>query len=167
MKRFQFTFDSFENTSGWSWCFLSCRAGNLVLLQFLVGLKQATEDDLVADLVVNVLKTCPDILSRYFKETQYSYTPRLRSAWQDNVKLLKKVNVVAGFVGLFMRVCVDDDLLCIFASDLWSSAWNLHCLSKRWDDSFASLAIHDYGDICSSSLQQSLFHTGPQCKPLN
>ncbi|XP_013868182.1 nucleolar pre-ribosomal-associated protein 1 [Austrofundulus limnaeus] len=69
----------------------SGRAGNLVLLQFLVGLKQATEDDLVADLVVNVLKTCPDILSRYFKETQYSYTPRLRSAWQDNVKLLKKI----------------------------------------------------------------------------
>uniref|UniRef100_A0A3Q3F5A3 URB1 ribosome biogenesis homolog n=1 Tax=Kryptolebias marmoratus TaxID=37003 RepID=A0A3Q3F5A3_KRYMA len=67
------------------------RAGNLVLLQFLVGLKQATEDELVADLVVNVLKTSPDILSRYFKETQYSYTPRLKSAWQDNVNLLKKI----------------------------------------------------------------------------
>ncbi|XP_041850678.1 nucleolar pre-ribosomal-associated protein 1 [Melanotaenia boesemani] len=67
------------------------RAGNLVLLQFLVGLKQANEDELVADLLVNVLKASPDILSRYFKETQYSYTPRLRSAWQDNVKLLKKI----------------------------------------------------------------------------
>ncbi|XP_023118676.2 nucleolar pre-ribosomal-associated protein 1 isoform X2 [Amphiprion ocellaris] len=67
------------------------RAGNIVLLQFLVGLKQATEDELVAELVVNVLKESPDILSRYFKETQYSYTPRLKSAWQDNVKLLKKI----------------------------------------------------------------------------
>lgn len=67
------------------------RAGNIVLLQFLVGLKQATEDELVAELVVNVLKASPDILARYFKETQYSYTPRPKSAWQDNVKLLKKV----------------------------------------------------------------------------
>lgn len=67
------------------------RAGNIVLLQFLVGLKQATEDELVAELVVNVLKVSPDLLARYFQETQYSYTPRIKSAWQDNVKLLKKV----------------------------------------------------------------------------
>ncbi|TKS80797.1 Nucleolar pre-ribosomal-associated protein 1 URB1 ribosome biogenesis 1 -like protein [Collichthys lucidus] len=52
------------------------RAGNIVLLQFLVGLKQATEDELVAELVVNVLKVSPDLLARYFQETQYSYTPR-------------------------------------------------------------------------------------------
>ncbi|XP_037631816.1 nucleolar pre-ribosomal-associated protein 1 isoform X2 [Sebastes umbrosus] len=67
------------------------RAGNIVLLQFLVGQKQATEDELVTELVVNVLKTTPDMLARYFQETQYSYTPRLKSAWQDNVKLLKKI----------------------------------------------------------------------------
>ncbi|KAM4590476.1 nucleolar pre-ribosomal-associated protein 1 [Fundulus diaphanus] len=67
------------------------RPGNLVLLQFLVGLKQATEDELVAELVVNALKASPDILSRFFKETQYSYAPRVRSAWQDNVKLLKRI----------------------------------------------------------------------------
>ncbi|XP_032363230.1 nucleolar pre-ribosomal-associated protein 1 [Etheostoma spectabile] len=67
------------------------RAGNIVLLQFLVGLKQATEDELVIDLVVNVLKASPDVLARFFQETQYSYTPRLKSAWQDNVKLLKKI----------------------------------------------------------------------------
>lgn len=56
-----------------------------------MGLKQATEDELVAELVVNVLKVSPDILARYFQESQYSYTPRLKSAWQDNVQLLKKV----------------------------------------------------------------------------
>ncbi|XP_034405157.1 nucleolar pre-ribosomal-associated protein 1 isoform X2 [Cyclopterus lumpus] len=67
------------------------RAGNIVLLQFLVWQKQATEDELVMDLVVNVLKANPDLLARYFQETQYSYTPRLKSAWQDNVKLLKKI----------------------------------------------------------------------------
>lgn len=68
------------------------------MLQFLVGLKQATEDELVAELVVNILKNSPDILSRYFKETQYSYTPRLKSAWQDNVNLLKKVATASIFV---------------------------------------------------------------------
>ncbi|XP_029027923.2 nucleolar pre-ribosomal-associated protein 1 [Betta splendens] len=67
------------------------RAGNIVLLQFLVGLKQATEDELVAELVVNVLKASPDVLARYFKETQYSYIPRAKDAWQDNIRLLKKI----------------------------------------------------------------------------
>ncbi|XP_061684450.1 nucleolar pre-ribosomal-associated protein 1 isoform X2 [Syngnathoides biaculeatus] len=67
------------------------RAGNIVLLQFLVGLKQATEDELVAELVVRTLKASPDVLTRYFKEMQYSYLPRLKSAWQDNVRLLKKI----------------------------------------------------------------------------
>lgn len=63
-----------------------------------MGLKQATEDELVAELVVNVLKASPDILSRYFKETQYSYTPRPKSAWQDNVKFLKKVAIAVVLV---------------------------------------------------------------------
>ncbi|KAK6296276.1 hypothetical protein J4Q44_G00339890 [Coregonus suidteri] len=67
------------------------RAGNIVLLQFVVGLKQATEDDLVSDLVVNILRVSPDVLPRFFKETQYSFTPRLKSAWTDNITLLKKI----------------------------------------------------------------------------
>ncbi|KAM9811939.1 nucleolar pre-ribosomal-associated protein 1 [Syngnathus typhle] len=67
------------------------RVGNIVLLQFLVGLKQATEDELVAQLVVRTLQASPDLLARYFKETQYSYSPRLKSAWQGNVGLLKKI----------------------------------------------------------------------------
>ncbi|KAM7399033.1 hypothetical protein PAMP_018327 [Pampus punctatissimus] len=81
------------------------RAGNIVLLQFLVGLKQATEDELVAELVVNVLKTSPDILSRYFKETQYSYTPRPKSAWQDNVKLLKKIYEAQPEISTVFQTC--------------------------------------------------------------
>ncbi|XP_075710651.1 nucleolar pre-ribosomal-associated protein 1 [Rhinoderma darwinii] len=66
-------------------------AGNLVLLRFLVGLKTATEDELIGTLVVNILKVCPDLLSRYFKEIQYSFVPRLKSTWLDNIKLLKKI----------------------------------------------------------------------------
>nr|XP_057936089.1 nucleolar pre-ribosomal-associated protein 1 isoform X2 [Doryrhamphus excisus] len=67
------------------------RAGNIILLQFLVGLRQAADDELVAELVVNTLKASPDIVTRYFKEMQHSYTPRLKNAWQDNVRLLKKI----------------------------------------------------------------------------
>nr|XP_046245595.1 nucleolar pre-ribosomal-associated protein 1 [Scatophagus argus] len=81
------------------------RAGNIVLLQFLVGLKQATEDELVAELVVNVLKVSPDILARYFQETQYSYTPRLKSAWQDNIKLLKKIYEAQPEMSTVLQTC--------------------------------------------------------------
>ncbi|CAN2387608.1 URB1 ribosome biogenesis 1 homolog (S. cerevisiae) [Pristimantis euphronides] len=69
----------------------AARAGNLVLLRFLIGLKMATEDELVGTLVVNILKVCPDLLSRYFKEIQYSFIPRIKSTWLDNIKLLKKI----------------------------------------------------------------------------
>uniref|UniRef100_A0A672TFT7 URB1 ribosome biosis homolog n=1 Tax=Strigops habroptila TaxID=2489341 RepID=A0A672TFT7_STRHB len=69
----------------------SGKGGNVVLLHFLLGLKTATEDELVADLMVNILKVCPDLLNRYFKETRYSFVPRLKSAWMDNMKLLRKI----------------------------------------------------------------------------
>lgn len=67
------------------------RAGNIVLLQFLVGLKQAAEDEMVAELVVGVLKASPDILTRYFKETNFSFSPRNKSTWLENITLLKKI----------------------------------------------------------------------------
>ncbi|NXF01342.1 NPA1P protein, partial [Smithornis capensis] len=69
----------------------SGKGGNVVLLHFLLGLKTATEDEMVADLVVNILKVCPDLLNRYLKDTQYSFVPRLKSAWMDNMKFLKKI----------------------------------------------------------------------------
>ncbi|XP_053164399.1 nucleolar pre-ribosomal-associated protein 1 isoform X2 [Hemicordylus capensis] len=69
----------------------SGRGGNLVLLRFLLSLKTAVEDEMVADLVVNILKVCPDLLNRYFKESQYSFVPRLKSTWLDNMKLLRKI----------------------------------------------------------------------------
>ncbi|KFP86629.1 Nucleolar pre-ribosomal-associated protein 1, partial [Acanthisitta chloris] len=69
----------------------SGKGGNVVLLHFLLGLKTAREDEMVADLIVNILKVCPDLLNRYFKESQYSFVPRLQSAWMNNIKLLKKI----------------------------------------------------------------------------
>uniref|UniRef100_A0A8C6X862 URB1 ribosome biosis homolog n=1 Tax=Naja naja TaxID=35670 RepID=A0A8C6X862_NAJNA len=69
----------------------SGRGGNLVLLRFLLSLKTAVEDEMVADLMVNIFKVCPDLLNRYFKESQYSFVPRLKAAWLDNMKLLRKI----------------------------------------------------------------------------
>ncbi|MGH0140642.1 UNVERIFIED_CONTAM: hypothetical protein FKN15_037365 [Acipenser sinensis] len=89
------------------------RAGNIVLLKFIVGLKTATEEEIVGDLVVNILKVCPDLLQRYFKETQYSFVPRQKSAWLNNIKLLRKVlpdltNIVATWQSLNKREKMDD-----------------------------------------------------------
>ncbi|NXE18412.1 NPA1P protein, partial [Ardeotis kori] len=83
-------YDPSLGTSGNTF-FIFNRGGNVVLLRFLLGLKTATEDEMVADLMVNILKVCPDLLNRYFKETQYSFIPRLKSTWMDNMRLLKKI----------------------------------------------------------------------------
>lgn len=70
---------------------LSGRGGNLTLLHFLLGLKTAADDELVAELVVNILKVCPDLLNKYFKEVTFSFLPRAKSTWSNNIKLLNKV----------------------------------------------------------------------------
>ncbi|KAM5278399.1 nucleolar pre-ribosomal-associated protein 1 [Hipposideros larvatus] len=67
------------------------RGGNLTLLHFLLGLKTATNDELVAELVVNILKVCPDLLNKYFKEVTFSFLPRAKSTWSNNIKLLNKI----------------------------------------------------------------------------
>ncbi|XP_062843477.1 nucleolar pre-ribosomal-associated protein 1 [Trichomycterus rosablanca] len=67
------------------------RTGNIVLLQFAVSLKQAMEDELVAELLVSILKCNPDILRRYFKETQFSFAPRMKATWLESITLLKKI----------------------------------------------------------------------------
>ncbi|XP_068930997.1 nucleolar pre-ribosomal-associated protein 1 isoform X1 [Petaurus breviceps papuanus] len=67
------------------------RGGNLTLLNFLVGLKTAADDDMVAELVVSILKVCPDLLTKYFKEVTYSFVPRMKSAWLNNIRLLRKI----------------------------------------------------------------------------
>ncbi|XP_006153927.1 nucleolar pre-ribosomal-associated protein 1 isoform X2 [Tupaia chinensis] len=67
------------------------RGGNLTLLHFLLSLKTAPDDELVADLVVNILKVCPDLLSKYFKEVTFSFLPRVKSTWLNNIRLLNKI----------------------------------------------------------------------------
>lgn len=67
------------------------RGGNLTLLHFLLGLKTAVDDELVAELVVNILRVCPDLLNKYFKEVTFSFLPRAKATWQNNIKLLNKI----------------------------------------------------------------------------
>nr|XP_036870514.1 nucleolar pre-ribosomal-associated protein 1 isoform X1 [Manis javanica] len=67
------------------------RGGNLTLLHFLLGLKTAGDDELVAELVASILKVCPDLLNRYFKEVTLSFLPRVKSTWSNNIKLLNKI----------------------------------------------------------------------------
>ncbi|XP_036921159.1 nucleolar pre-ribosomal-associated protein 1 [Sturnira hondurensis] len=69
----------------------SGRGGNLTLLHFLLGLKTAADDELVAELVVSILRVCPDLLNRYFKEVTFSFLPRAKSTWSNNMKLLSKI----------------------------------------------------------------------------
>lgn len=70
------------------------RGGNLTLLHFLLGLKTAGDDELVAELVASILKVCPDLLNRYFKEVTLSFLPRVKSTWSNNIKLLNKVRLL-------------------------------------------------------------------------
>ncbi|XP_029794526.1 nucleolar pre-ribosomal-associated protein 1 [Suricata suricatta] len=67
------------------------RGGNLTLLHFLLGLKRAADDELVAELVVRILQVCPDLLNKYFKEVTFSFLPRAKSTWSNNIKLLNKI----------------------------------------------------------------------------
>ncbi|KAG8518530.1 Nucleolar pre-ribosomal-associated protein 1 [Galemys pyrenaicus] len=67
------------------------RGGNLTLLHFLLGLKTAADDELVAELVVNILKVCPDLLHKYFKEVTLSFLPRVNATWTNNIRLLSKI----------------------------------------------------------------------------
>ncbi|XP_028359707.1 nucleolar pre-ribosomal-associated protein 1 [Phyllostomus discolor] len=69
----------------------SSRGGNLTLLHFLLGLKTAADDELVAELVVSILRVCPDLLNRYFKEVSFSFLPRAKPTWSNNMKLLSKI----------------------------------------------------------------------------
>ncbi|CAK6442115.1 unnamed protein product [Pipistrellus nathusii] len=67
------------------------RGGNLTLLHFLLGLKTAPDDELVAELVVSILRVCPDLLHKYFKEVTFSFLPRAKATWANNIRLLRKI----------------------------------------------------------------------------
>lgn len=49
--------------------------------------------------MVSILKVCPDLLTKYFREVTFSFLPRVKSTWLNNVKLLNKVQGSAELVG--------------------------------------------------------------------
>ncbi|XP_038072130.1 nucleolar pre-ribosomal-associated protein 1-like [Patiria miniata] len=70
---------------------LSGKNCNSVLLKFLLSLHNTTEDELVLDLVVNILHTCPDLLNRYLSQCKLSFQPRPSASWLDNMKVLEQI----------------------------------------------------------------------------
>ncbi|XP_071485396.1 nucleolar pre-ribosomal-associated protein 1-like [Diadema antillarum] len=70
---------------------LGGRNQNSALYKFLLTLKTATTDDLVCDLVVNILKTCPDLLNKYLTTCPFTFAPRPSTTWLANVKLIEKI----------------------------------------------------------------------------
>lgn len=61
-----------------------------------MGLKTAPDDELVAELVVSILRVCPDLLHKYFKEVTFSFLPRAKATWANNIRLLRKVRLRMG-----------------------------------------------------------------------
>ncbi|XP_078699262.1 nucleolar pre-ribosomal-associated protein 1-like isoform X2 [Branchiostoma floridae x Branchiostoma belcheri] len=64
---------------------------NQVLHKFLLDLRQANRDPLMAELVVHVLKACPDLVNRYLSDVPFSFSPRPSAQWEDNMALLAEI----------------------------------------------------------------------------
>ncbi|XP_035685721.1 nucleolar pre-ribosomal-associated protein 1-like [Branchiostoma floridae] len=64
---------------------------NPVLHKFLLDLRQANRDPLEAELVIRVLKACPDLLNRYLSDVTFSFSPRPSAQWTDNMALLTEM----------------------------------------------------------------------------
>lgn len=50
--------------------------------------------------MVSILRVCPDLLNKYFKEVTFSFLPRAKSTWSNNIKLLNKVTALPLWRGL-------------------------------------------------------------------
>ncbi|XP_033629244.1 nucleolar pre-ribosomal-associated protein 1-like isoform X2 [Asterias rubens] len=70
---------------------LSGKNCNPILLKFLLSLHRANEDMLIQDLVVNILRTCPDLLNPYLTSCKYSFQPMPLPSWFANINLLEKI----------------------------------------------------------------------------
>ncbi|XP_078617569.1 nucleolar pre-ribosomal-associated protein 1-like [Branchiostoma floridae x Branchiostoma japonicum] len=64
---------------------------NPVLHKFLLDLRQANRDPLEAELVIRVLKACPDLLNRYLSDVTFSFSPRPSAQWTDNMALFTEI----------------------------------------------------------------------------
>ena len=72
--------------------FACCRSNNPTLLQFLLSLKNANEDNShEQQIVMAALRACPDLVISYLNGLSYTFEPRLSSKWIINVEFILKV----------------------------------------------------------------------------
>ncbi|XP_022111321.1 nucleolar pre-ribosomal-associated protein 1-like isoform X2 [Acanthaster planci] len=70
---------------------LSGKNYNSILLKFLLSLHNATKDELMLELVVQILHTCPDIVNQYLTQCKMSFQLRSSASWLDNMEVLEQI----------------------------------------------------------------------------
>ncbi|XP_078485686.1 nucleolar pre-ribosomal-associated protein 1 isoform X2 [Ciona intestinalis] len=69
----------------------SGRSSNHVLHKFLVDLKATGTNDQAHTLVVEILRSCPDLLTTYLTSADLSFDPRPTKKWYDNIALVERI----------------------------------------------------------------------------
>ncbi|XP_065899031.1 nucleolar pre-ribosomal-associated protein 1-like isoform X3 [Dysidea avara] len=67
------------------------RSNNPTLLQFLFSLKEANQDSCQQQIVIAILKTCPDLLIPYLNNLSYSFEHKSSPKWMSNMEFIFKV----------------------------------------------------------------------------
>ena len=84
--------------------FACCRSNNPTLLQLLLSLKDANEDNSHhQQIVLATLKACPDLVISYLNGVSYTFEPKLSSKWMSNIDFILQVLLC---VHLYVQMCV-------------------------------------------------------------
>nr|XP_039247497.1 nucleolar pre-ribosomal-associated protein 1-like [Styela clava] len=70
---------------------IGTKSKNHVLLDFVTILLSSTTDQLICDLIIEILKACPDLLPRVMADYRISLEPKLSETWLMNCKLTKRI----------------------------------------------------------------------------
>lgn len=95
-----------------------CRSNNPTLLQFLLSLKDANEENShQQQIVLATLKACPDLVISYLNGLSYAFEPKLSSKWISNVEYILQVMLcvcacVCACTCSCVRVCVETVISC-------------------------------------------------------
>ena len=63
--------------------FSTFRPANFILSKFINSLQHLTTNEHSGSLLVNILKTCPDLLKSFFKSTTLEFDPALEEKFVD------------------------------------------------------------------------------------
>ncbi len=75
-----------------------CRNLNHVLTHLLTSLERPHHDPRLSELVIQILKACPDQLHWYLPHLKDSVTPRPSPQWHTCVDFILKVSSLPSFV---------------------------------------------------------------------